>query len=279
MKKILRVFPQRTSYTPIDDFVCIGEPPNVRGWLPEYDEVHISCCFTWDKTYCEHLKYQWQGVTNKPVLLGGPAYNSPIDTFTPGMYVKQGVTFTSRGCNNACEWCAVSEREGKIKELPVTVGNIIQDNNFLSTSIRHKNLVFEMLKSQKGICFKGGLQANLIDDHFIAGIAELKVKELWLACDTDSALPAVINAIDKLTKAGYTKEHIMCYVLIGDDMNANEKRLQAIFNAGALPRAQLYQPIDGDKIYYGQEWTSFNGRWCRPARTKAHMKQVFENAD
>ncbi len=73
MNGILRVFPSRNSYTPDDDMVIIGEPP-FSIFIPEHKEVHISCTFTWDKKYCEHLQQQWQAVTNKPVLLGGPAY-------------------------------------------------------------------------------------------------------------------------------------------------------------------------------------------------------------
>ena len=45
-----------------------------------------------------------------------------------------------------------------------------------------------MLKSQKGICFKGGLESDLIDDHFVNNVTSLRIKELWLACDTDSSL-------------------------------------------------------------------------------------------
>ena len=52
--KIIRVFPKRTSYTPADDYVFIGMPP-MKPFIPEHDEVHISCTFTWDKEYCEEL--------------------------------------------------------------------------------------------------------------------------------------------------------------------------------------------------------------------------------
>jgi len=270
--KIIRVFPQRTSYTPDDDYVFIGEPPGM--FIPEHDEIHISCTFTWDIPYCEHLKYQWEPYTEKPVRVGGVAYGSPCDTFTAGLYVKQGITFTSRGCNNLCRWCAVPNKEGRIKELPIVAGNIIQDNNFLQTSKEHKEKVFEMLKSQKGICFKGGLQANLVDDHFINGISELSIKELWLACDTDSSFTAFEKACKKLIDAGYTRNHIRCYALIGQEENINqaEDRLMAIYEVGALPFSQLFQPIVGERIKYNDEWKAFNRKWSRPAIYKSEME-------
>jgi len=169
MNGIIRVFPQNTSYTPDDDYVFIGLPP-LQMFIPEHKEVHISCVFTWDRAYCESLAYQWEGATNKPVKLGGPAFGSPAEEFIPGMYIKAGITYTTRGCNNQCPWCIVPKLEGRLKELPIHAGNIIQDNNFLQASRAHKDKVFDMLRTQRGICFKGGLGVDLINDHFNTGL-------------------------------------------------------------------------------------------------------------
>ena len=152
--RIIRVFCRKTSYTPTDDMAFVGPPPGL--FIPEHDEIHISCTFTWDMDYAEELAFQWEGVTNKPVKLGGPAYHSAADDFTPGMYVRKGIIFTSRGCNNNCPWCGVRQIEGTLRELPITPGNIIQDNNFLQCSRQHKDKVFDMLRTQRGIAFRGG---------------------------------------------------------------------------------------------------------------------------
>jgi hypothetical protein len=266
---IIRVFPRRTSYTPDDDMVFIGYPPGLL--IPPHDEVHISCVFTWDIAYCEELKYQWEMVTDKPVRLGGVAFSSPSDIFTPGLYVKQGITFTSRGCNNQCPFCLAHKREGALKELPITPGNIIQDNNFLQCSRVHKDKVFKMLEAQRGICFKGGLQCDLIDNHFIDGIGKLKISELWLACDNDKSIPQMQRAVGKLTAAGYNREKIKCYALIGDAIERNEKRLQAIYAAGAMPFAQLYMPPEGKT--YSKDWHKFHRQWSRPTAIKAHCER------
>jgi hypothetical protein len=271
------VFPQRTSYTPDDDYVFIGMPPLFL--IPEHDEVHISCVFTWDIERCEELKYQWELYTDRPVKLGGVAFGSQNDTFTPELYVKKGITFTSRGCNNKCTYCEVHKREGKLKELPITSGNIIQDNNFLQTSHEHKEAVFKMLSHEKQVCFKGGLQADLIDEHFINNIKKLSIKELWLSCDTARAIPQFIKAVERLISAGYTRSHIRCYVLIGDDMGANEDRLQSVYRAGAMPFAQLYQPCAGTKIEYNKEWKKFHRQWSRPAAIKAHCEHGTKYSD
>ena len=96
--QILRVFPRRTSFTPMDDMAFVGEPPMIR---PEADEVHVDCTFIWDKPKAERLVQAWKEYY--PIVkLGGCAYDDPCNGFQSGMYIRQGITFTSRGCNNQC---------------------------------------------------------------------------------------------------------------------------------------------------------------------------------
>ena len=271
--RILRVFPKRTNYTPDDDLVFVGPPPFAE-MIPEHDEVHVSCTFTWDMDAAEDLAFQWEGATRAPVKLGGPAYHSPADDFTPGLYVKKGIIFTSRGCNNNCPWCGVRQIEGKLRELPITEGNVIQDNNFLQCSRAHKDKVFDMLRSQRGICFRGGLETDLIDDHFVQNITSLRIAELWLACDTDAQLPRFKTACKKLTDAGFNRNQIKCYSLIGHDMEAEEQRNREIFRAGAMPFSQLQRDFSREKTEYSKAWNAFERQWQRPAATVAHMREV-----
>lgn len=271
--RILKVFPRRTTYTPGDELTFVGLPPFWE-MIPEHDEVHVSCTFTWDKTYCQELVYQWEAATDKPVKLGGVAFGSPAEDFTPGLYIKPNIIFTTRGCNNACPWCIVPKLEGRLKELPIYPGNWIQDNNFLQASRAHKEKVFEMLRTQKRICFKGGLEADLVDDHFVDNITSLRIEELWLACDTDASLPAFKRACEKLRRAGFSREKIKCYALSYDkDMDKDEARLRQIYEAGAMPFMQLYRDFTDKKTEYGPEWNAFARQWQRPAAIRAHMER------
>ena len=105
-----------------------------------------------------------------------------------------------------------------------------------------------MLRGQKAICFKGGLEADLIDDHFINHITSLRIKELWLACDTNGTLPAFKRACEKPRKAGFNREKIKCYALsYGKDMDADEARCRQIYEAGAMPFMQLYRDFSDKK--------------------------------
>lgn len=273
MKRIIRVFARQTSYTPDDEYCFFDDPP-FAPLIPEHDEVHVSCTFTWDKPRARELAFQWEAATDKPVKLGGPAFESPCDGFVQGLYLKPNIIFTTRGCNNNCPWCGVPRLEGKLRcfdEIPV--GNVIQDNNFLQANRSHKDKVFDMLKTQKGICFKGGLEPDLIDDHFIDAIKGLRIKELWLACDTDARFPLFADGCAKLTKAGFDRNKIFCYVLsYGKNKRQDEERAINVFDAGAMPFMQLYRDFAETKTEYSKDWEKFARTWQRPAIIKAMMK-------
>jgi len=271
---IIRVFPRRNSYTPTDDLAFFGNPPLS---IPKHDEIHICCVFTWDIEQCRKLQFRWQGVTDKPVLLGGPAFGESGGEFVAGRYVKAGVVFTSRGCENSCKWCFVPAREGRIRELPIVAGNIIQDNNFLACSKTHRAKAYEMLKTQKAISFQGGLEPLRLTDWDIEQLVKLgsRLKYLFLAADTKNRLPVAIDAINRLRAAGISKNKIRCYTLIGDDMDENLSRCEAVFNAGALPSAQLFQPEQ--RIEYSHKWRAFQRVWEKPICMKGYMKNGIKD--
>ena len=131
-----------------------------------------------------------------------------------------------------------------------------------------------MLKTQRGIAFRGGLETDLIDDHFISNITSLKIAELWLACDTDAQLPRFKKACKKLTDAGFNRNRIRCYSLIGHDMEKEEQRNREIFRAGAMPFSQLELDFSRNRTEYSHEWKAFERTWQRPAIMKAHMRGV-----
>lgn len=148
MEKILRVFPRKTNMTPNDPYSFVGDPPL---WRLDADEVRVSVTFTWDVKEGERLKEAWSQYY--PVVkIGGPAMGNGADYmpsvyndyFTPGMYVKPGVTFTSRGCNNCCPWCLVPETEGRLRTIPIVPGYIEQSNNLLQCPASHRRSVFQM---------------------------------------------------------------------------------------------------------------------------------------
>ena len=271
MNPIIRVFPRRTSHTPTDDMVFIGNPPLM---LPSGDEVHVSCAFTWDTKRALLLADAWRQYYST-VKVGGPAFDDLAGEFTPGLYVREGITTTSRGCNHQCPWCFVPKREGRLRELAIKPGYILQDNNLLQCSRPHLERVFAMCRQQKhAVSFPGGFEAALVSDWVAGELRSLRIGEIWLAADHDAALRPLEKAVHKLH--WLPRRKLRCYVLIGYDGEAiadAEARLRAVWDVGVLPFAQLYRDAD-NSIRWPYEWRQLARTWSRPAAMFALMKQA-----
>jgi len=271
---VIRVFPRRTSLTPDDSYAFVGDPP-FEGWRPEANEVHVSCAFTWDIKEAERLAGAWSQYY-PIVYLGGPAIDRNGNGFIPGRYLMNGVTFTSKGCNNKCSHCLVPEYEGKLQEIDnFHPGYIIQDNNLLQCSRGHIHEVFKMLRSQRrSAIFSGGIDARLVTDDIVELFKSIRINQLFLAADTMAALSPLQEAFNKLSYLG--RDKLRCYVMIGKDetIEQAEYRLKSVWDIGCLPFSQLYQPKD-KWIDYPQDWKGLNRIWSRPAITKA----VNDNQD
>lgn len=236
------------------------------GLLPQHDEVHISTVFTWDKEMAIYLQQQWQMVTNKPVKIGGPAFNDPGDAFIPGRYLKHGCTITSRGCPNRCSFCFVPTRSGEIRELAIKPGNIILDDNLLACSDRHIDHVLEMLKTQRAIVFNSGLEARRITDKIVEQLRGLRILTIYLAYDTPADKKPFEKAVQKLRKYFTGINHIRCYVLIGykdDTIEDAMDRLRWVLSLGVLPFAMLYR--DEKNTSHSKAWKALQRYWSRPA--------------
>lgn len=273
--KIIRVFPRQTEMTPRDEYAFVGDPP-AEIFRPAANEVQISCTFTWDIAEATRLKSAWEQYYSR-VKIGGCAYDDPCNGFIPGLYIRDGVVFTSRGCNNQCPWCEAWKREGKLRELPtIYAGNIIQDNNLLQCSAQHIQKVFSMLSSQHSIEFKGGLDSRLFTEHIAEALRSLRVKQVFFACDTKESIKPLRKAIQTLA---LPRDKVRCYVLLkfnpSETISEATGRLLGVWDAGAIPFAQLFQPKD-KWIDYAKGWTRFARLWQRPAATKAIARQLLE---
>lgn len=274
--QIARVFPRRTAATPMDGLTFVDcLPPRLT--LPEIDEVHVSVAFTWDIEKAEYLAREWE-VVGVPVRLGGPAYNEPGGDFVPGRYLKHGYVITSRGCPNRCWFCAVPVREGgKLRELPITHGWNVLDDNLLACSEAHIRAVFDMLSQQpERPVFTGGLEAKLLRPWHCGLLQKVRTRRMYFAYDTPDDLEPLICAGRLLEDAGFTLANrtLGCYVLIGypgDTFAAAEKRLRETLDAGFLPYAMLYRDNAGltDRV-----WRKFQRAWVRPAIIMARETMI-----
>jgi len=269
--KILRVFPRRTAATPDDDLVRVGFPDL---FPPECDEIHVSVTFTYDLPKAERVAEAWRHIA--PVKVGGPALNDKGGEFVPGRYLKPGYVITSRGCPNRCWFCFVPKREGPIRELPITEGWCVQDNNLLACSPAHIEAVFEMLARQPHrAVFDGGLEAARLTDKIACRLALLNPNRFYLAYDSPAEREPITEAIAALDRTGHRWGHSrMVYVLIGyphDSFEKAEERLRFCLSLGTMPFAMLYRDEFG-KV--DQKWRRFQREWCRPTIVGTKLQQA-----
>ena len=262
---IVRVFPRRTSATPDDKLAFVGDPPL---FLPTADEVHVSCAFTWDRSEAERLAKVWAKQGYK-VSIGGPAYGSPAGDFIPGMYVKTGMTITSRGCVRRCPFCFVPQREGALRLLDIQPGWDILDNNLLACPREHIEAVLDMLDQQpRAARFTGGIDARFCQPWFARRLGRMRVQILYTAYDVLGARPAVERTIRMLRDEGLSQRQVGCYVLVGqedDTLEHAEARLEWVFQTGGTPFAMFYRPADDRRFTIPAAWRSLVREWTRPA--------------
>lgn len=275
MAVIARVFPRKTKYTPTDPLVFFSVPGL---WEREcyYDEVHVSCTFTWDKQVAERLAEEWLVVCDT-VKLGGPAYDDPGGEFTPGFYVREGYVNTSRGCCRRCSFCLVPGREGMVREYSIPEGPWVLDNNLLACSRSHVKAVFDMLERQRDVRFFGGIDVRILSDWHVDRISKLskRLRYLYIAYDQDSQKDAVESALIRFYEAGLKRTHLGCYVLVGfdgDTVREADRRCEWVFVHGGQPFAMYYRSSEEESSRKPPEWGELTRRWMWQSSIYKHIK-------
>ena len=158
----------------------------------------------------------------------------------------------------------------ELDEFPI--GNILQDNNILACSKRHRNRVFKMLKTQRQISFRGGLESTRVTNQVVEDLRGLRISDLCLAYDHPNKEKPLIKAVNQLSKY-FKKYKLRCYVLIGyqnDTIEKAEYRLRRAWDIGTEPFAMLFK--DKNNTKQSKEWRQFQRLWARPAIIRARMK-------
>lgn len=233
------------------------------------DRLYLSVVFTWHLQEARDIAI----MSKKKVVVGGPAvklmpeYLADVarveeSTIFPALEMHNPMaTFTSRGCDNKCDFCAVPKMEGSLRELSnYPVRPIICDNNLLGTSKKHFDTVIDRLKSLPFVDFNQGLEADLFTDHHASRMAELKQPMLRFAFDHVNEETKVMDAINKAQRTGL--KNIGCYVLFNhrDTLEDTLYRLELLRSKGVLPNPMRYQPLNSlhKDSHIGVNWTELD---------------------
>ena len=228
--------------------------------------LYLSVPFTWLLPEARKMAQTHNG----PVSAGGPAVDLMPDVLAdvarlggeyPGgalAYHNPAATFTTRGCINACPFCAVPKIEGAFRELEHwRPAPLVCDNNLLAASQGHFNRVIDSLKGFPLVDFNQGLDARLFKPWHARKMAELKGVKIRFSFDHWSLETRVADAIRRAQKQGLN--NISVYVLIGfkDTPGDALSRLDQVRKWGAWPNPMRYQPLNAlsKNSYLAPGWT------------------------
>ena len=203
-----------------------------------------------------------------PVVAGGPAVayaGAPWADETPpecpfDVLAKHNAlaTFTTRGCPNKCEFCAVPKTEGDFRELDQwKPAPVICDNNIMAASRKHFSKVITELRRFPYCDFNQGLDARLFTAWHAGEIAKLKGCKVRFAFDHTGTESEVADAIEASRKAGLSDFGV--YVLVGfrDSPEDAMYRLEKVREWGIRPNPMRFQPLNTKKknSHVADGWT------------------------
>lgn len=236
--------------------------------------LYLSVPFTWLLDEAQAIA---EGHNKGPVVVGGPAVDlamsdsrdtpEPINWGeTPGTcpfdtlaFHNPCATFTTRGCPNRCEYCAVPKIEGELRVLDDwKPAPMVCDNNLLAAGRKHFSRVISSLRQFASCDFNQGLDARIFTPWHADQIAKLRHCKVRFAFDYIGMESKVADAITIARSAGLRDFGV--YVLFGfkDTMDDALYRLEKVREWGIRPNPQRFQPLDAMKrdTHIAPGWTS-----------------------
>ncbi len=228
--------------------------------------LYLSVPFTWmlDEAKLKAEEHKGKVVAGGPaVKLHGAEWADETPDECPFDVLSMHnpcATFTTRGCPNRCEYCAVPQIEGDFWELEAwKPAPIVCDNNLLESSKKHFQRVIDSLMQFPVVDFNQGLDARRFTPWHAGQIARLKCAKVRFAFDFLGMEAKVFDAIATAREAGLKDFGV--YVLIGfnDTPEDAKYRLDKVMEWGVLPNAQRFQPLDAKKrnVFVHPNWTEW----------------------
>lgn len=264
---------------------------SVEWWwgFGEYDRVYMSKVF--DDTYSPDIP---EPLNAKEIVKGGTGYGLgnelpfEIEHMCPDYSLYQELTkdtaygFLSRGCPNACPFCIVSGKEGRVSKKVADLSEwwigqkniILMDPNLLACK-EHMDLLGQLADSGAWVDINQGLDARLLTPKNIEAIKRIKIKEIHFAWDLMKNSERVVRGLNLWKQYGKKNKHGSwgaVYVLCNFDttMEENLIRIYKLRDMGFDPYVMVY-----DKPNAGQEVRDLQ-RWCNNRRIFA-VTERFED--
>lgn len=212
-----------------------------------YDKVYKSKVFTFTQDINPLIKAD-------EVVKGGTGYKLYNELFCDdtepdySLYpnYSHAYGFLTRGCIRRCPWCVVPKKEGNIRAYrdieTVLQGRktaILLDNNVLASDFGIKQIE-KIVDLKCKVDFNQGMDCRLVTDDIAKLLSKVKwIRNIRFACDTDSGIEHLKNALKKLNRNGIKNYKVFVYVLV-TDVESADRRCEILKKLGVTPFAQPF---------------------------------------
>lgn len=249
---------------------------HVEWWdgFAQYDRVYMSRVF--DDTYSED---EPEPVNAAEIIKGGTGYDlhnrlpDDVEHMMPDyslyhwMPQDTAYGFLSRGCPRGCEFCIVSQKEGRksvktadLSEFWNGQKNIkLLDPNLLACP-EHMDLLSQLAYSGAQVDFTQGLDARLLSAENISLLNLIRIKEIHFAWDYMRETDTILRGLRLYAENGRKTRHGeygTVYVLTNFDttMNENLYRIYTLRDMGYTPYIMIYdKPNAPREVRLLQRW-------------------------
>jgi hypothetical protein len=262
---------------------------NAKALENNYDLIYITSLFTYHASeviqaiqYCQvkypHAEIKVGGImaTLLPDLIREKTGISPHKGLLPGAEdckpdyslfpeLRCSITFTSRGCKNACKFCAVRFHEPTFfikdnweNDIDLTKNLIIfWDNNWFFSPNFLKDIE-KLKKLNIPFDFNQGLDCRLFDSEKAEALSQTRIRHLRFAFDNHSEERYIQDAVRLAKKHGF--KDIRVYVLYNspDENDTPEYffyRINELNKLGALSYPMRFRPVNSTEgRYISPQW-------------------------
>ena len=258
---------------------------SVEWWwgFGQYDRVYMSKVF--DETYSPDIP---EPLNAEEIVKGGTGYGlenalpfeiehmCPDYSLYPELTKDTAYGFLTRGCPNACPFCIVSGKEGRISQKVADLSEwwtgqkniVLMDPNLLACR-EHMELLGQLADSGAWVDINQGLDARLLTPQNIEAIKRIKIKEIHFAWDLMKNSNRIVQGLNLWKRYGKKDRHGSwgtVYVLTNYDttMAENLNRIYTLRDMGFDPYVMVYdKPNAPQEIRRLQRWCNSKVIWKR----------------
>lgn len=273
-------------YMPFGDRYDMVFMSKVFSFSPDYD-YHINA----DKVFKGGTGYAISSRDNREVYI--PEIDYPLQPEIESMYPDYSLYkiydtaygFLTRGCPRGCDFCIVSNKEGKcsrkvadLKDFWRGQKNIVLcDPNILACK-DWKGLLQQLIDSKANVDFNQGLDIRLMTQKKVEMLNQIKIKEIHFAWDRYGDKDIILKKLKLFSKVSRFSPHghkAIVYTIVNFDTSFDQdlERIYTLRDLGYWAYVMIYDKGHCDKKYLDlQRWVNMRSVFASVPRFENYLK-------